>query len=646
MPGAPFAALFLTTALSTMALPAAADDRSELAQVLDPLTVTASRTSLHSTAEAPASVTVIDAREAVARGATNILDAVRGVPGVTLKGRGVGGRKTFSIRGAEGKHTLVLIDGKRVAATDDVVGHSDYQYDWIPLDAVDRIEVVRGPMSALYGSEAVGGVVNIITKKAAKQWTGGATARGDHVFDDGGNSRQFAGSVRGPIGERVTLSAFAEDYRQADTPLKEDPLLSEIEGRQRRTGMLGLTVEPFDGHTVDLNVLESFEERWRDNLSTSGGRRTYYRDEYELRRRQRSVGYAGDWGPARTELRYTAVEFDVSNERSRGVTPTRPQNLKDRILDGTVAVPLFDSHLLTVGAEHRKETLTNAGLAGGSDSALHRAVYAQDEIALTDALTLTLGARLDDHEMFGSEWSPRAYLVWRAMPSLVIKGGYGEAFRAPTLKQISPGYVASEGPHTFYGNANVKPETSRSWEIGFDWTQGGTSVSGAVFTTSIENLIETRLIRSVGTRREYIYDNVSEARIRGGELAGRRELGAGFALAGSYTYLYATNEDTGATLADRPRHSLTGTLSWADGPWSLGLTAEHIGRQYIEATAGPEKAPSYTLWHLAGSYQVNDNVRVRAGLRNIGDVRLAEESPLFGYSEQGRTVYVALGASF
>ena len=121
------------------------------AQGLPAVTVTATMTE-QDARTAPASVTVISAEELAEKNAGDLLDAVRGAPGITLQGRQVGGRKTLALRGLEGKHTLTLIDGRRISASDDVIGHSDYQYGWLPMSAIERIEVIRGPMSALYGS--------------------------------------------------------------------------------------------------------------------------------------------------------------------------------------------------------------------------------------------------------------------------------------------------------------------------------------------------------------------------------------------------------------------------------------------------------------------------------------------------------------
>ncbi len=613
---------------------------------LNPLVVTASR-SEHSLADAPASVSVITAEQIKARGAGNLLEALRGVPGLNLNGRQVGGRKTLSIRGAEDRHTLVLIDGRRISSTDDTIGHSDYQYGWVAMEQIERIEVVRGPMSALYGSEAVGGVINIITRKGGQQWHGGASVRGELGEGPAGDGHQMSASASGPLGEWFDLALGVEDRRRAPTPRPENKATSDIEGQDRQSGNLRLSFTPGEGQRLQLDMLRSEETRRRHEQNTRLPARPYYLDTYDLQRRQDALTWQADWSLLRSELRYSEAEFEVNNKRSNNIAPTRPQRLEDRVWDGSLAFALGDSHSLTLGAERREEFLENAGLSGGSDSALHKALYVQDEIALADDWALTLGTRLDHHAIFGSESSPRAYLVWRASPELTIKGGYGEAFRAPTLKQISPNYVGAEGPHTFLGNADIQPETSRSWEIGADWRDEQSAYTATLFRSEIKDLIYYNLLRRVGPRSIYQYDNISEARIDGLEVALRRALGGGFSLASSMTWLDARDRDSDDKLTGRPEFSATPSLAWQQGAWGAELEWQYIGQQTLQNAAGQlKRAPAYSLVNLSGSYRVDEHLTLRAGLNNAGDLRLEDKSELFGYVEDGRTLWLGLEASF
>lgn len=634
-----------TPALTLACLMASAAQAAPVTE-LNPAVVTASRTS-HSLAEAPASMTVITAEQIRARGASNLLEALRGIPGLTLNGRQVGGRKTLSIRGAQDRHTLILIDGRRISASDDTIGHSDYQYGWVAMDQIERIEVVRGPMSALYGSEAVGGVINIITRKGAPQWHGSLSLRGDLGEGAAAEGHQMSAHLAGPLGGAFDLALGVEDQRRSPTPRPENTRLSDIEGQDRQSATLRLGFNPTDNQRLQLDVLRTDEKRRRHSQNVRLPGQPYFLDTYDLERRQDALTWQADWTALRSELRYSEAELDVSNSRTNNVAPTRPQMLRDKVWDGHVGFDLGERQSLIVGAEQRDEFLENAGLEGGSDSVTHKALYLQDEVLLADDWAMTLGARLDRHGIFGSETSPRAYLVWRASPQLVIKGGYGEAFRAPTLKQISPNYVGAEGPHSFLGNADVKPETSRSFEIGADWRDARSLYTATVFRNEIKDLIYTNLLRREGTRAIYQYDNISRARIDGLEIQLRRELGAGFAVASSLTFLDARDRDTDEKLTGRAEFSAMPSLEWQQGPWQARLEWEHVGNQTLKNSAGAlKRAPEYNLVNLGGSYRFDHGLILRAGVRNATDLRLEDKSDLFGYAEEGRTLWLGLEASF
>jgi len=411
----------------------AAAPQSEVAPREGTLPTVTATMSERAARTAPATTTVVTRSELAERNAGDLQEALRDVPGLTPAPRQVGGRKTVSLRGLESRHTLTLVDGRRIAATDDVIGHSDYQYGWLPMAAVERIEVVRGPMSALYGSEALGGVINLIPRKTLKQWLGTASLSLGSAEGTGGESADAALFAAGPLAEGLLLRAHGATQRASATPEAADPRYSEIEARESRSAGADLVFSLSPTQSLELGANAVREQRLYDDVSGTQA----YQNRYDLDRDHQHLGWQGRFGALRTQARAYRSEIDVQNRRTQGVAPTRAQHLTEEVADGFAALSL-GSHQLTLGGEWRRETLENAGLIGGSDSALHRALFVQDELELTRNLLLTTGLRHDRHELFGGETSPRAYLVWQPDKDWVIKGGAGHAFKAPTLKQISP----------------------------------------------------------------------------------------------------------------------------------------------------------------------------------------------------------------
>lgn len=606
---------------------------------LDEVTVTATLTQ-RDMRTAPASVTVVDRTELDRRAPPTLLEAIRGLPGVTMSPRQVGGRKTFSLRGLEGKHVLVLVDGRRVAASDDVVGHSDYQYGWLPMDAVERIEVVRGPMSTLYGSEALGGVVNVITRGARGDWHGDVQLRGLQLLgDDGGDGHRGTFVARGGIGERIGLSLDAEHSNMDPVPLAEDPRFVDQEGSNVRTLGATASFDISEAQRLELGVRSGEEQRWYGDVTRTG---LAYDNHYDLDRDQVHLDWTAGFGPVDLVVRGYRSELDIGNWRTQGVAPTRPQRLVDRVLDGHGSASI-DTHRITAGFELREEFLANAGLAGGSDDATHRAVFVQDEWQIADRLGFTGGLRLDEHEYFGSQPSPRAYVVYEASDAWVVKAGWGRAFKAPTLKQISPTYVGAEGPHSFLGNAAIRPETADAFELAADFLAGPWTLRAAVFDTHVDDLITYRLIQQQGPRRVYLYDNVDAARLRGAEIGGEYAFADDLSLGLDLSLLDSKDRATGAELDYRPEHNLGVRLDWSPGDdWDMRFGGERTGEQ----RGAGQVLPGYTMWNASVTRRFGDHLRLRLGLDNLTDVRLDGRAVDYGYAERGRSVSLSVGVGF
>lgn len=605
--------------------------------------------------DAPASLSLVRRSDIEARGADNVLDALRGEAGVSLQGRAIGGRQVLSLRGLESRHTLFLIDGRRIGASDGLIGHSDFQYDWMAAEDIERIEVVRGPLSVLYGSDAMGGVVQVIRREPGLRWRGSASLDGRQAAGErGGNGHRVAASIDGPATATLGLRAGAARSEREKIASPADARISELEGRRKQDGWFGFVWHPAKGHRIDADLRGGEEDRVADARERGGARR-YHVTENHIRRSLASIGWEADWSAANTVttttttmLRAYRASIEVENRRSAGVAINPPQRIDDQVLEGQ-ASHAAGAHTWTPGFEARDETLHDPGLPGGRSTARQRSLFVQDEWAVSPALALTAGLRYDRHALFGSEWSPRVYGVWRAAAGVVVKGGWGHGFKAPNLKQIVPG-SRREGPNEFLGNPALRPEVSDAFEIGIGWQAEGPQRSrraaqAVLFEQRVRELIEVRFVAAgaapgTGT---YTYENLARARLRGLEAALVEPLARWLDLRLSYQYLDARSGDGGGDgrrLERRPRHSATLALDATQGPWRAGLRVEHSADQRLPAStpgAPTVAAPELVFVGAQLTRTLSPWLEASLGVDNLGDVRLVEKSPLFQQAEAPRT---------
>ncbi len=603
------------------------------------IVITATRYALLST-DAPAALSVVTRRDIEARGAANVFDALRGETGLSLQGRAVGGRKVLSLRGMDSRHALFLVDGKRVGASDGVIGASDFQYDWIAVDDIERIEIVRGPMSVLYGSEAMGGVVNVITRQAGDAWRFGAMVEGsDADGGRGGSGWRLGARADGPLGAGFYLRAGIAAASTEALASPVDARISELEGRDKQDAWLGLSWLGLKDQRFEIEHREGREDR-EGNARERGGRRRFHVTVNGIERSMSALNWQAQWGTnLETQLRAYRSSIDVVNRRTEGVAANVPQKVQEKVLEGQARQPL-GAHALTLGFEARNESLDDPGLPGGSGLLRHRSLFVQNEWSIAAPLTLTLGLRHDEHDRYGREWSPRAYAVWRVGGPWTVKGGVSHGFKVPNLKQVVPG-ARPEGPNTFLGNAELEPERNDAVEIGLGWARGPQQAQLMLFEQRVDDLIEIRLVApgptpGIGT---YTYENLAKARLRGVEASFVQPLGAGFTAASSYTYLDARN-GSGSRLERRPRHSATARLDWQQGPWRSGVSVEHAGDQRLPAatpTTPPQAVPDLTRVAAHVTATLPQGLEASLGVSNLMNLSLAEKSPLFTQVEAPRT---------
>lgn len=615
-----------------------------------PAVVVTATTSARSETDAPASVSVIEGERLRRRPVNDLADAVRGAVGIGVDSVGLG-RQGISIRGMSSEHTLMLIDGQRVNSSAPVIAHSDFELGWVPTEAIERIEVVRGPMSSLYGSEALGGVVNLITRSATDRWQGSVSSYAlvnDHDLD--GNQYKAGFYAGGPlVPGRLGLNVWGE-YRYRDA-LRDagNTALTALDEQRATTGHVGLTWTPDARQRIDLSASAGNEDQEGFRSGTANSR---YEAENEVQRRRYSLSHAGEWDWGSTQVRLYRSTLDRKARRSDGADSTGPNRFIDTVLDGRVGFKAGKSHKLTLGAETRRESLEDPSVnRAGKKSQTHYALFAQDEIRLADQWELVLGSRLDHHEDFGWETSPRAYLLFRPTDALTLKAGVGRGFKAPTLKQLSPEFesrAAIGGRGIIRGNPALKPETNRSFELGATYDQGVWSAGATVFHNDVRNLIDTvRQPTCFEPGRICLdYDNVAKVRLQGLELTAGANLSERWRVDANYTYLDARDRTTDERLADRSRHRANATVAWAAmDRLASRVRVEYTGAQYRSATE--RDRPGYTLLHWYVDYGLGRDLSLHAGIENLTDKRLAnDDASLYDRADEGRRYFAGLTARF
>ncbi|HDU2745160.1 TPA: catecholate siderophore receptor CirA [Klebsiella pneumoniae] len=652
----PFIRAGLSASVVSLAFPALADVNEET------LVVTASATE-QNVKDAPASISVITQQDLQRKPVQNLKDVLRDVPGVQLTNEG-DNRKGVSIRGLSSSYTLILVDGKRVNSRNAVFRHNDFDLNWIPVDAIERIEVVRGPMSSLYGSDALGGVVNIITKKIGQKWTG--TLSADTTIQehrDRGDTYNGQFFTSGPLIDGVLgMKAYGSLAKRA----KDDPQSSSnatgetprIEGFTSRDGNVEFAWTPNENH--DFTAGYGFDRQDRDSDSL---------DRNRLERENYSLSHNGRWDIGNSELKFYGEKVDNKNPGQSG-TITSESNA----IDGKYVLPLgMINQLVTFGGEWRHDKLkdpVNLSSGGQSTSASQYALFIEDEWRIIEPLALTTGIRMDDHQTYGDHWSPRAYLVYNATDTVTVKGGWATAFKAPSLLQLNPDWTTNScrGSCSIVGNPDLKPETSESFELGLyyrgeeGWLE---NVEGSIttFQNNVDDMIDVLRTSSASEAQGYPnfvgwktvngkrvpifrYFNVNKARIKGVETEVKIPFGDEWKLTVNYTYNDGRDLSNGGDkpLQTLPFHTANGTLDWKPlDDWSFYVTANYTGQQRAVSATG--KTPGgYTLFDVGAAWQVTKNVKLRSGVQNVGDKDLSRDD--YSYTEEGRRYFMAVDYRF
>jgi vitamin B12 transporter len=559
--------------------------------------------------ESPDSVTVIGAEELRASQAATVVDALRDVAGLGMVQSGSSGHTAFAfLRGASPSQALVLVDG--VDVNNPFFGGVDLS--GMLASGVSRIEIVRGPQSPLYGSDAMAGVVNIIT---------GATHEGrlGEVAFEGGSLSTFRESVQ--LGEtkgpwRWSLTGARHDTGGQFT--NDDFAGTQVTGSLRRELAAG---------SFTLTGL------WDDSrlgIPFSGSLPT------PERRYASSLGVGGvQWEAHASALVNLDVKASVARRTEDYRDPEDPfthasYDRSTRFRGSIQNLAVVGAHAITLGVEQQYEDVvaTSNGDPALDEILRTSAVYGQDRVEI-GRLAVTVGGRWDHHSSFGGHFSPRVSLAYRLSQRWRLRAAGGSAFRAPSAGELA---------YPFYGNPALDPETSRSYEAGVDLTGSRVSASLTAFHSEYRNLITF-------DPSTFLAATIAKARIRGAELTAGVKLTESLRANAAYTFLNTRDETTGARLYRRPRHAASLSLAYTRGAWSGRVATRLFGRRLerdFDLFADRENG-GYATTEVAVAYQVLDRVKVHARLENLFDKTYDE---ILAYHAPGRTFFAGVQLGF
>jgi vitamin B12 transporter len=612
--------------LGLLALPTIALSASEEPTDLSPVIVTATRTA-QTADETLAPVSVVTRADIERDQVRSVPDALRGLPGVTLDNQGGPGKQTgLRLRGTESRHVLVLIDGVRIGqATSGVT-----PLETLPIEQIERIEVVRGPRSSLYGSEAIGGVIQVFTRK------GGGPLR-PRVSAGAGTYQTVNGAIGlSGGGDRGWLDASVsfEDTEGFNAlggdgfPSSGAPVEPDRDGYRNAAGSLRAGYR-FEGAEVGLHWLRSESEV-----------------EFDGAFQNESSGVQQVLG-ARVELR-PIEPWDIK------ISAGRSWDELDSFLDGSFA-SRFDTTRDTVSlqndiliGEHHLTTLGVDYLHDRVDSTADYEVDSRDNLGVFGQYQGDFGGhrvaaslRHDDNEQFGGHTTGDAAWGYGFTNGLRLTASYGTAFQAPSFNDLYfPGF----------GDPDLDPETSQSLEVGLSGGLPAGRWSVSLYQTDLRDLIAADNVGGVLRAA-----NVNKARIRGLEaVAGARVFG--WELSAALTLLDPENRSSGDNegnlLARRPEQSFRLDLDRDFGDYNLGLSLYAAGRSFDDQ-ANEIRLDGYAVVDLRAGYRFTDSLRLQGRLENLLDEDYATSSqPVFNpidgsfnnqfYNQPGRGIYLTL----
>ena len=554
----------------------------------------------------PASISVVTAEEIARLGALSLADVLRVLPELRIKDSGgPGSLTTVSIRGSASTQVLILLDGVPLNRPD----QASVDLSILPIQNVERIEVLRGPFSAIYGSAALGGAINIVTRSAPQTLVSsrvGSYGLAGNVLSVGGQEGGLTYLLQGIL---TSSAGFA-----ADTDFSNFTTMARLRWRTAEDDALTLTLNRL-WHAAGAPGPVPFQ----DPLARAWEGRTLVDLSW---RRGRADGpgaflrlYVLD-----DDVNFSGPAFAFQSEDTAHLWGAQAQ---------LVSAP-WPGHLVTVGSEYQGQSIAHTDNVPspftnqGSDLAF----YVEDDWQIAPKVLLSVGVRDDTFQTYGGQVDPRIGVVVLLTDRLAVRAGAGRTFRAPSFDELAP---------SFSGNPALQPESAWAYDLAFEYTLApslGLRVTG--YYTDATNLITS-------SPPFFVPMNVGHAVITGGsiEIVGR--LAGQWFIRANFTNQLARDAATNLDVIYVPRQQANLELSYAWVPGSaVTVVATYVGDRFANA-ANTSQVPGYLLVGLNATWALGEGYGIQAGINNLFDVTYQES---LGFPEPGRTAFVGVTKTF
>lgn len=647
----------MNTGYAGVAAAEEADSQQAVEQVQTrDVVVTASRTE-QLVKEAPAAVEVITREDLDKMGAENLAQALQLAIGIDVSENGMVGN-SVAIRGAKSNQTLIMVDGMRIRTENTDQTANNYELQRVNMADVERIEIVRGATSSLYGADAMGGVINIITKTPDKA--------SQSVFADYTTKQADAGFrvATGQLGKWA--SSFS--YKRSDVHHLD------VNGSGTQYG----TKDYFNVKTKykidDKKSLSFFLDYMNEDLYLDSDFTSYDHDRTKF-----GFSYDGKDKKGKYQLlvNYSIFNKDQNTRKNGILTGWDELKFRTLTLDGQRSYQLNDEHLLTVGGEIRKEKYEGTRIGAGGDnvhtvtregisqkysekSTTYYAAYIQDEWQVEENWLMIPSIRFDHNSAFGNKVTYKLGNTYKLSDNTRLKFNVGTAYRAPTEAELymnwkhTPVSTPAFNMNVYVtGNPNLKPETSYNFDFGLEAESKSGRTSGKLtyFHSKFDDLINSQSSTTrvpgfpvtVNIVSQYV--NVDSAEIQGAEAEFKQKLGKNFTLRSTYTYTDA-KDGHGVRLEGRDRHKLSLQLNYDDAKtgWSGSLWNDWHGDYWAVDDNGNLSNNNASILNFVVSKKIGNGGSAYVGVNNITGKDDANAFTVFGLT--GRVWRVGVNWNF